>query len=133
VFNALRSDELLLGVGRVLRLVASAPGALEEYERGQALSAYSVTRLLAAEQRAAAGLLADTKQALLAAIGDDQRPAVRADADRLRAATDGTEVGDAVADLLGALDRAEPMRRRIHAALANMIDAEVSALADVRR
>jgi hypothetical protein len=129
VFNALRSDELLMGVGRVLRLVASASGALEEYERGQALSAYSVTRLLAAEQRAAAGLLADTRQALLAAIGDDDRAAARAAADRLRAATDGTEVGDAVADL----HAAEPMPRRIHAALANMIDAEVAALADVRR
>jgi hypothetical protein len=133
VFNALRSDELLMGVGRVLRLVASAPGALEEYERGQALSAYSVTRLLAAEERAAAGLLADTKHALLAAIGDDDRTAARAAVDRLRAATDGTEVGDAVAELLAALHPAEPMRRRIHVALANMIDAEVAALADVRR
>ena len=62
MFNALRPDELLVGVGGVLRLVAAAPGPLEEYERSQALSAYSVTRLLAAEERAAAGLLADTKQ-----------------------------------------------------------------------
>lgn len=133
MFNALRSDELLIGVGRVLRLVASAPGALEEYERGQALSAYSVTRLLAAEQRAVVSLLADTKQALLAAIGDDDRPAARAARDRLRAVTDGTEVGDAVAALLAELHSAEPMRRRIHVALAHMIDAEVAALADVRR
>lgn len=133
MFNALRSDELLVGVGRVLRLVAAAPGALEEYERSQTLSAYSVTRLLAAEQRAAAGLLADTKQALLEAIGDDDRPAVREVADRVATATEGTEVGDAVAELLARLEPGEPLRRRVHQVLAKMIDAEVAALADVRR
>lgn len=133
MFNALRSDELLVGVGRVLRLVAAAPGALEEYERSQTLSAYSVTRLLAAEQRAAAGLLADTKQALLEAIGDDDRPAVRDVADRVATATEGTEVGDAVAELLARLEPGEPLRRRVHQVLAKMIDAEVAALADVRR
>ena len=35
MFNALRTDELLVGIGRVLRIVAKAPGALEEYERSQ--------------------------------------------------------------------------------------------------
>jgi hypothetical protein len=133
VFNALRSDELLLGIGRVLRLVAAAPGALEEYERSQTLSAYSVTRLLAAEQRAAAGLLADTKGALLQAIGDDERAAVRAVADRVAAATEGTQVGDEIVALFGLLGEDEPMRRRVHSVLARMIDAEVAALADVRR
>jgi hypothetical protein len=133
VFNALRSDELLVGVGRVLRLVAAAPAALEEYERSQTLSAYSVTRLLAAEQAAAAELLAATKGALLVAIADDQRPAVRLAAQRIGSATDGIAVGDAIAELLGELSPDEPMRRRIHAALAVMIDSEVAALAAVRR
>src|ERR1700761_4574903 len=68
VFTALRSDELLVGVGRVLRQVAGTSNALEDYERSQALSAYSVTRLLAAEERAAAELLARTKEALHAAL-----------------------------------------------------------------
>lgn len=133
MFNALRSDELLVGVGRVLRLVAAAPAALEEYERSQTLSAYSVTRLLAAEQAAAAELLAATKGALLVAIADDQRPAVRLAAQRIGSATDGIAVGDAIAELLGELSPDEPMRRRIHAALAVMIDSEVAALAAVRR
>lgn len=133
MFNALRSDELLVGVGRVLRLVASAPGALEEYERSQTLSAYSVTRLLAAEQRAAAALLADTKRALAEAIAGDERPGVRRAAERIAAATDGIEVGDAVDRLLHELEPGEPRRRRVHAALATMIDAEVAALAAVRR
>jgi hypothetical protein len=133
VFNALRSDELLVGVGRVLRLVAAAPGALEEYERSQTLSAYSVTRLLAAEQAAAAALLAETKDALAQAIGDDPRPEVQQPAERIAAAIEGIEVGDAVDALLQAIGRDDPLRARVHRVLATMIDAEVAALADVRR
>jgi hypothetical protein len=133
LFNALRSDELLVGVGRVLRLVAAAPGALEEYERSQTLSAYSVTRLLAAEQAAASILLADTKDALAQAIGDDARAQVRGPAQRIADATDGIEVGDAVDELLQAIARDDPVRARVHRVLAAMIDAEVAALADVRR
>jgi hypothetical protein len=133
VFNALRSDELLVGVGRVLRLVAAAPGALTEYERSQTLSAYSVTRLLAAEQAAAAELLATTKRDLLEASCEDERAAVRHAAERIAAATNGIAVGDAVDELLGVLAPDEPLLRRVHAALATMIDSEVAALAAVRR
>ena len=133
MFNALRSDELLVGVGRVLRQVAAAPSALEEYERSQALSAYSVTRLLAAEQRAAADLLAQTKDGLTAALAGDERPEVRSIGDRIVAATDGIEVGDAVAELFALIGRDEPLRTRVHTVLAGMIDDEVAALADVAR
>jgi hypothetical protein len=133
MFNALRSDELLVGVGRVLRQVAAAPSALEEYERSQALSAYSVTRLLAAEQRAEAGLLAETKQALHAALAGDDREPVRAVAERVGAATDGIEVGDAVAELFAHVGADEPLRQRVHGILATMIDDEVAALANVAR
>ena len=133
MFNALRSDELLLGVGRVLRSVAAAPGALEEYERSQALSAYSVTRLLAAEQRAEAHLLAETKRSLLAAIGQDDRPEVQGAAQRLASAETGIEVGDATAELLRTIGPDDPLRRGVHRALAEMIDAEVAALGNVSR
>jgi hypothetical protein len=133
VFNALRPDELLVGVGGVLRLVAAAPGPLEEYERSQALSAYSVTRLLAAEERAAAGLLSDTKHALVDAIASDERPAVRELIGRFSEATNGPEVGEAVSVLLALLAPDEPLRARTHRILATMIDAEVAALADVTR
>jgi hypothetical protein len=131
MFNALKSDELLAGVGRVLRSVAGAQGPLEEYQRSQALSAYSVTRLLAAEQKAAAGLLAESKRALLEAVGEDPRAEVRQAAERVGAAGDGIALGDAVVGLLQALDADEPLRARVHRVLAGMIDAEVSALADM--
>ena len=55
MFNALRSDELLVGVGRMIRMAADATDPLEGFERSQLLSAFSVTRLLASEQRGAAG------------------------------------------------------------------------------
>lgn len=133
MFNALRPDELLVGVGGVLRLVAAAPGPLEEYERSQALSAYSVTRLLAAEERAVAGLLADTKHGLVDAIAGDERADVRALSARVSEAANGSELGDAISALLELLGPDEPLRARTHAILATMIDAEVAALADVAR
>jgi hypothetical protein len=126
MFNALRSEELLMGVGRVLRMVADAPGALEEYERSQTLSAYSVTRLLAAEQAASAELLAWTKDALGAVLDEDARA-------RTAAAADGVELGDALGEVLAAMPREDPARARIHAVLAQMIDREVAALAAVPR
>jgi hypothetical protein len=122
MFNALRSEELLMGVGRVLRMVADAPGALEEYERSQTLSAYSVTRLLAAEQAASAELLAWTRDALAAVLDGEARR-------RVEAASSGVELGDVLSDLLAELPREDPTRTRVHAVLAEMIDREVAALA----
>jgi len=133
MFNALRSDELLVGIGRVLRLVADAPEALEEYERSQTLSAYSVTRLLAAEQAAAAGLLAQTKTTLAAVLAGDLRPEVDAAAERIAAATDGVAVGDALSVLLAGLPRPDSLRPGLQRALAAMIDHEFAALGAVRR
>jgi hypothetical protein len=129
MFNALRSDELLIGIGRVLRIVADAPGALEEYERSQTLSAYSVTRLLAAEQAAAADLLAWTQAALAAALEGDPRPEAHAARERIAAVASGPELGEALGELLPALPPGDPTRARVHRVLAEMIDREVAALA----
>jgi hypothetical protein len=112
-------------------MVADAPGALEEYERSQTLSAYSVTRLLAAEQAAAADLLAWTKGALGAALDGDDRPEVADARRRISAASTGTEVGDGLALLLTVLPREEAVRARVRGVLAQMIDREVAALADL--
>lgn len=131
VFNALRSDELLLSVGRVLRLLADAPGALEEYERSQALSALSVTRLLAAEQVAGTDLLAWTRDALAGALDGDGRPEVAVAAAGVEQATTGIELGDVLATLLAALPPDDATRTRLHRVLAEMIDREVAALAAV--
>ncbi len=120
-----------MGVGRVLRMVADAPGALEEYERSQTLSAYSVTRLLAAEQAASAELLTWTRGALDAALDGDDRPEVAAARRRIAAATTGIEVGDGLSALVAALPRDDATRTRVHGVLAEMIDREVTALAAI--
>jgi hypothetical protein len=127
VFNALTSTDLLVGVGRVLRMVAATDKGLEDFQRSQVLSAFSVTRLLASEQQAAAELLASTKRDLDEALAADER--ATGARKRIASAPDGREIGEAVGELLDALPRDDPLRPRIHAALREMIDAEVNALA----
>jgi hypothetical protein len=129
VFNALRSDELLVGVGRMLRMAADAQAAPEGFERSQLLSAFSVTRLLASEQRAQATLLDATRADLLAALAGDDRPVVASARDRIAAAPDGPALGEALTALLAELREAgDPSRVAVHRALRTMVDDEVAAL-----
>jgi hypothetical protein len=123
VFNALRSDELLVGVGRMLRMAAASEGPLEDFQRSQLLSAYSVTRLLAAEQRAQAELLEATRADLLAAA-----PEGAAGREAIASAVDGPALGAATALLLEGLAVDDPARVEVHRALRTMVDAEVAAL-----
>jgi hypothetical protein len=129
MFNALTSAELLVGVGRVLRMVADANGELEGFQRSQVLSAFSVTRLLASEQLAAAELLERTRADLSEALAGDDRPAAAQARERVEAARDGLQIGDAIGDLLAALARPDALRTRVHAILREMTDREVAALA----
>lgn len=128
MFNALTSSQLLTGIGRTLRMAADAEGTLEGYERSQVLSAYSVTRLYASEQAAAPGLLAWTREALAAALEDDDRPEVERARTAVASAADGLALGDAVAELLSGLPRDDATRNRVRAVLNGMIDREVRAL-----
>jgi hypothetical protein len=129
MFNALTSAQLLVGVGRVLRMVADGNGELEGFQRSQVLSAFSVTRLLASEQLAATELLEATREDLREALEGDVRPVVADARMRIETARDGLAIGDAVGDLLAALPRPDPLRTRIHATLREMTDREVAALA----
>jgi hypothetical protein len=129
MFNALTSTQLLVGVGRVLRMVADANAELEGFQRSQVLSAFSVTRLLASEQLAAADLLESTREDLREALEGDTRPAVAEAQLRIETARDGLAIGDALGDLLEQLPRPDALRTRIHAALREMTDREVAALA----
>ena len=129
MFNALRSDELLVGVGRMLRLAADLKVAPEGFERSMLLSAFSVTRLLASEQRGAAVLLAATRADLDAALAGDGREAAVAARGAIADAVDGIAIGDAVLDLLEALPASDPTRAAVQHALRRMVDAEVATLA----
>jgi hypothetical protein len=127
VFNALTPVQVLAGIGQTLRMAAEAK-VLEGHQRSQLLSAYSVSRLLASEQAAAAELLAWMRRALAGALEGDERPPSRHAADAIAAAGDAVVVGRIVADLLAALPAEDATRLRVHAVLREMTDREVLAL-----
>lgn len=147
MFNSLRTDQLIAGIGATARTAAGATGAPDDYARGQLLSAYSVSRLLAAEVSGEAALLAWLRAELLDALAtapDD--PAAAAAATRIEAAADGNEIGGALVDLLADLrtrvrsspdyvretanaPEGEELRTRIHAILREMAGRELAALA----
>jgi hypothetical protein len=126
VFNSLRTDQLIAGIGATARTAAGATGAPDDYARGQLLSAYSVSRLLAAEVSGEAALLAWLRSELLDALGDN--PA----ASKIEEAADGIEIGGILVDLLAELRESgeDPeLRTRIHAILREMAGRELAALA----
>jgi hypothetical protein len=132
MFNWLRTDELIAGMGGTMRAAASADGPADEYARGQLLSAFSISRLLAAEVRASAGLLAWLKGSLDEALAASEDPAAAAARERVAAATDANTVGDALVELLAELregDRDPELRARIHGVLREMATRELAALA----
>jgi thioredoxin-like negative regulator of GroEL len=133
MFNALRTEQLIAGIGAVGRAAASASGPPDEYARGQLLSAYSVSRLLAAEVSAEATLLAWLRGELTAALAaHPEDPAAAAALPRIEAAPDSGALGDALVDLLAELrgrgDDGE-LRRRLQAILSEMAQRELIALA----
>src|SRR5215469_6072374 len=135
MFNALRTDELLIGVGRVLRVAAGLERQPDGYERSQLLSAYSITRLLAAEQAVALDLFAELRARLLQVL-DAQSPSLPS-VERARAAVASarvaTDASPEIAELLVELPRESRLKREIHSVLAQIVDAEIAALAAAPR
>ncbi|MCW2981513.1 MAG: hypothetical protein JWO14_3240 [Solirubrobacterales bacterium] len=126
MFNSLRTDQLIAGIGATARTAAGATGAPDDYARGQLLSAYSVSRLLAAEVSGEAALLAWLRSELLDAVGG--RPV----ATKIEAAPDATRIGGILVDLLAELRESgeDPeLRTRIHAILREMAGRELAVLA----
>jgi len=132
VFNALTADQLIAGLGSVLRAAAAATEPPDEYARGQLLSAYSITRLLTAEQRASAGLLTWLRTELRDALAPCSDEAAVAARERIAQAADAPAIGAVLVDLLAKLrsgDREPQARARVHAVLRTMADLELAALA----
>ncbi len=132
MFNALRTETLIAGMGTTMRAAAAAGGPVDEYARGQLLSAYSVSRLLAAEVRAAPGMLEWLRGELLAALERSEDPAAAPARERIAVAPDGNAVGEALVELLAELrgeGRDAELRARVHAVLREMAARELAALA----
>jgi thioredoxin-like negative regulator of GroEL len=133
MFNALRTEQLIAGIGAAGRAAASASGPPDEYARGQLLSAYSVSRLLAAEVSAEASMLAWLRGELtgaLASYPDD--PDAAAALPAIEDATDSAAIGDALVTLLAKLrarDDDSELRRQLHSILREMTHRELLALA----
>ncbi len=126
MFNSLRTDQLIAGIGATARTAAGATGPPDDYARGQLLSAYSVSRLLAAEVSGEAALLTWLRAELFDALDDN--PA----ATKIEAAPDAVAIGGILVDLLAELRESgeDPeLRARIHAILREMAGRELAALA----
>jgi len=132
VFNPVKPELLVVAVGRVLRAAADADAPPDDYRRSQLLSAYSITRNLAAEQAAAPALLLRLRARLDELLAADRRPAVRTAAAAVDAATDPTQIGEALVVLLAdlrATDPDGPLRQHLQRTLGQLADDEVAALA----
>lgn len=143
MFNPLSRAEMIVAVGRVLKSAAGG-GPPDEYRRSQLLSAYSIARHLAAEERAAAGLMRwfrDELDSLLQEAASDWRgdPATRdvvaRVAERVRSEAGIDELGAELTDLMLALRAAGDQSSRalgqsLRALLRELCDREVEALAE---
>jgi hypothetical protein len=145
MFNALRTEQLIAGIGAAGRAAASASGPPDEYARGQLLSAYSVSRLLAAEVSAEASLLTWLRGELrgaLASFPDD--PDAAAALPQIESAPDAAAIGDTLVTLLATLRTrdvdgpktglsdgfsAHQFRGELHSILREMTERELLALA----
>lgn len=120
------SPEVIRAVGEVLK-GAAAQGAEDDYRRAQVLSAYSITRHLAAEEGGRAQLSAWFRAELETILGDRDGGGWDAETD---AAVLGKRLSRLLAELRAAGD--EDSRRTaaaLRAALRELCDREVETLA----
>lgn len=131
MFNPLTPSEMVAAIGLAARTTARGDGALDEFDRGQLMSAYSASRHLAIEIASFSGELS----ARCAATADaaSREDSLRELAGRVRGARDAETAGEAIASLLERC-RSRPelsdVRASIRRELRALCDAEVTLLAD---
>jgi hypothetical protein len=131
MFNPLTPSEMVTAIGLAARATARGDGELDDFDRGQLLSAYSATRHLAIEISS----FADELSARCAAIADiaARDDALQELAAEVRSAGDSVAAGEAIASLLEAC-RTRPelseARTAIRRELRALCDTEVGLLAD---
>lgn len=126
VFNQMSSPEVIRAVGEVLKAAADQ-GADDEYQRAQVLSAYSITRHLAAEEAGRAALTAWFGAELETILGERGGGGWAAESD---AAALGERLSLLLAELRSAGDE-DSLRTaaELRAALRQLCDREVETLA----
>jgi hypothetical protein len=135
MFNPMTPSEMVAAIGTAARTTARGDGELDEFDRGQLMSAYSATRHLAIEIESFRGELS----ARCAAIADAVDSESGGDADalgelaaRLRGSPDARGAGDAIGELLDLCREhgLSALRGEIRTQLRALCDAEVTLLAD---
>jgi hypothetical protein len=147
MFNPLTPSEMVAAIGMAARTTARGDGELDEFDRGQLMSAYSATRHLAIEIEsfqdelsARCAAIADAIDAAGEGEGEGEAHgdvgvgvgAMGALATRLRASPDARAAGDAIGELLDLCreHRLAALRGEIRTQLRALCDAEVTLLAD---
>lgn len=128
MFNALRHEQLLVGVGTVLKEAAGAEEPPQGYARGQILSALSITRFMAAELAAEQEILDELTDGLVEALDFDEREEIRVARDEVLVAANGRELGLVLAELLDGIPEDDPVRGLVRVALKRMAEHEVNSL-----
>jgi hypothetical protein len=136
VFNPLSAPEITIAVGRVLKQAASTEDVRDEYQRSQLLSAYSITRHLAAEQADGGALPRWFRERLageLRSAAEAEPPLgdIEARAAAIETCDEG-ELGAHIRDLLVALRRSQAagaLLESVHRLLREACDRELEILA----
>jgi hypothetical protein len=144
MFNPLSPSEMVTAIGRAARAAARCEESLDEFARGQLMSAYSASRHLSVEIESFDPELRIQSEAIAAAAqralgrldGEPDAGALARQADRVRRAGDAPALGAAVAELLDLCREhaGEPwvaLRGEIRRGLRTLCDREVELLADV--
>jgi hypothetical protein len=141
MFNPLTPSEMVAAIGIAARTTARGDGQLDEFDRGQLMSAYSASRHLAIEIESFGNELSARCVAIADAVdeacaGDSDARAdagsLGSPATRLRASPDARAAGDAIAELLDLCRERGlvALRGEIRTQLRALCDAEVRLLAD---
>lgn len=140
MFNPLTPSDMMLAVGRVLKETAGAGGPADEWRRGQLLSAYSVSRHLAAEVDAANELRSWFRASAAEIIRDggldgSLAGAVEAEGTRIAASDSNSEIGESMCAVMRELreagtPEAEAVAGNLRGLMREMCDREVLALAE---
>jgi hypothetical protein len=135
MFSPVEPAAVMVAVGRAARAAAAVESSLDDFQRGQLLSAYSATRHLAAE---AAGYPAAFDEFRAALVTDFQSAAggdagIAAACDGIARSSSPGEAGSILADLLSSLrvrsdDQAAAARTAVRQRLRALAATEVQLL-----
>src|ERR1700761_6626218 len=101
MFNPLTPSEMVSAIGLAARAAARSETELDDFDRGQLMSAYSATRHLAIEIASFAAELRDRCLAIADLAAGSGDPLLGELADSVRAASaDAAEAGEAIAVVL---------------------------------